>query len=146
LREISCSLYRTRGDLFKKKEARARLNGTSDGRRRGDHLRVPGIPGIRYGDGERCSAFVAVRFLRVVTATATTKPRNPRVLERGVFFNEHAFGKRLEYQERDALPLELRFGNVGFASDTSGGYIDNAEEGVYGGVERVRGERGDGVE
>jgi len=67
-------------------------------------------------------------------------------LDRGVQFNERAFGKRLEHEERDALPLELRFGDVGVTGDSSGRDIDNAEEGVFGGVERVRGERGDGVE
>ena len=77
------------------------------------------------------------RFV-ATTRTSSTTTNNPRVLDRSVQFNERAFGKRLEHEERDALPLELRFGDVGVTGDSSGRDIDNAEEGVFGGVERAQ--------
>ena len=62
---------------------------------------------------------------------------NPRILDRSVQFNEHPLGNRLEHEERDVLPLELRFRDLGVTRDSSRRDIDNSKEGIFGGIERV---------
>ena len=141
-----------------KRSSSPRKETNRDGRRRGGKVEDPDCLLLCDDSDDKndefCEEEKQRRFRRrrtfgrfvATTRTISTPTNNPRVLDRGVQFNEHAFGKRLEHEERDALPLELRFGDVGVTGDSSGRDIDNAEEGVFGGVERVRGERGDGVE
>jgi hypothetical protein len=141
-----------------KRSSSPRKETNRDGRRRGGKVEDPDCLLLCDDSDDKndefCEEEKQRRFRRrrtfgrfvATTRTSSTPTNNPRVLDRGVQFNERAFGKRLEHEERDALPLELRFGDVGVTGDSSGRDIDNAEEGVFGGVERVRGERGDGVE
>lgn len=141
-----------------KRSSSPRKETNRDGRRRGGKVEDPDClllcddsddKNDEFCEEEKQRRFRRRRTFRrfvATTRTSSTPTNNPRVLDRGVQFNERAFGKRLEREERDALPLELRFGDVGVTGDSSGRDIDNAEEGVFGGVERVRGERGDGVE
>ena len=57
-------------------------------------------------------------------------------MDRSVQFNEHPLGNRLEHEERDVLPLELRFRDLGVTRDSSRRDIDNSKEGIFGGIER----------